>query len=210
MSVARLDRRTPEIESRIVPPVRSGATNSRWGDLGAGLCVAGLLIPEAVAYAGLARLPVVNALTATMTGLAIYAIFGGSRFAIVAPTSSTATLSAAAIVTLPGAAGAANPTAFVQSLLALVLLAGSALALLSWARQGQLSAFVSRPVLRGFAFALAFTIVVKQLPDAFGFARPHQVLPTRFMFFCSPRRMLRRGMFQRWPWRWWRGRSSSD
>ena len=173
-------RKKQEIESVVVAPVGSVTANSRWADLGAGLCVAGLLIPEAVAYAGLARLPVVNALTATLTGLAIYALFGGSRFAIVAPTSSTATLSAAAIVTLPGATGVANPAAFVQSLLALVLLAGSALALLSWARQGQLSAFVSRPVLRGFAFALALTIVVKQLPDAFGFALPHKVASDPF------------------------------
>ena len=173
-------RKKQEIESVVVAPVGSVTANSRWADLGAGLCVAGLLIPEAVAYAGLARLPVVNALTATLTGLAIYALFGGSRFAIVVPTSSTATLSAAAIVTLPGATGVANPAAFVQSLLALVLLAGSALALLSWARQGQLSAFVSRPVLRGFAFALALTIVVKQLPDAFGFALPHKVASDPF------------------------------
>jgi len=61
---------------------------SRWRDLVAGLCVAGLLLPEAVAYAGLARLPVAHALTAVMVGLAIYGLFGGSRFAIVAPTSA--------------------------------------------------------------------------------------------------------------------------
>ena len=54
-----------------------------------------------------------------------------------------------------------------------LLLAGDALMLLAVARQGQLSAFVSRPVLRGFAFALAITIVIKQLPDALGFALPH-------------------------------------
>lgn len=146
-----------------------------WADLGAGLCVAGLLLPEAVAYSGLAGLPVANALIATIVGLSIYALFGGSRFAIVAPTSSTATLSAAAVLTVPGMAGAANNAAYLQALFALVMLAGIALALLSWAKQGQLSAFVSRPVLRGFAFALAITIVIKQLPDALGFVLPHQV-----------------------------------
>lgn len=129
-------------------------------------------MPEAVAYAGLAHLPVVHALTATLVGLAIYALFGGSRFAIVAPTSSTATLSAAAVLSMPGTAGAANAPAYTQAFLALVLLAGGLLMLLAWARQGQLSAFVSRPVLRGFAFALAITIVIKQLPDALGFALP--------------------------------------
>ena len=149
-----------------------GAAASRWKDLGAGLCVAGLLLPEAVAYAGLARLPVVHALTAMMVGLALYAAFGGSRFAIVAPTSSTATLSAAAVLSLSGTAATVDPTAYAQALLALVLLAGGLLMLLAIARQGQLSAFVARPVLRGFAFALAITIVIKQLPDALGFTLP--------------------------------------
>ena len=146
-----------------------------WGDLTAGLCVAGLLIPEAVAYAGLAHLPVVHALTATITGLSIYAVFGGSRFAIVAPTSSTATLAAAAVLSIPNTADVTNTGAYLQALLALVLLAGGVLSLLAWAKQGQISAFISRPVLRGFAFALAITIVVKQLPDALGFSLPHQV-----------------------------------
>ena len=39
------------------------------GDWVAGVCVAGLLLPEAVAYAGLAHLPVTHALTATLCGL---------------------------------------------------------------------------------------------------------------------------------------------
>ena len=149
---------------------------SRWADVGAGLCVAGLLLPEAVAYAGLAHLPVANALTASMLGLAIYALFGGSRFAIVAPTSSSATLCAAAVVSVTASAGGDASTVYsgmyLQALLALVLLAGGLLALLAWARQGQLSAFVSRPVLRAFAFALAITIVIKQLPDALGLTLP--------------------------------------
>ena len=154
------------------PLSNASASASRWKDLGAGLCVAGLLLPEAVAYAGLARLPVVDALTAMMVGLALYAAFGGSRFAIVAPTSSTATLSAAAVLSLSGTAATVNSTAYAQALLALVLLAGGLLMLLAIARQGQLSAFVARPVLRGFAFALAITIVIKQLPDALGFTLP--------------------------------------
>lgn len=145
-----------------------------WRDVGAGLCVAGLLLPEAVAYAGLARLPVVHALTAMLVGLAIYAVFGGSRFAIVAPTSSTATLAAAAVLSLAAPGAVADPVAYMQALFALVLLAGGLLMLLALARQGQLSAFVSRPVLRGFAFALAITIVIKQLPDALGFVLPHE------------------------------------
>ena len=168
-------------------PSLLGSKGPGWRDLTAGLCVAGLLIPEAVAYAGLAHLPAVNALTATITGLAIYAIFGGSRFAIVAPTSSTATLVAAAVLSMPGTAGLENSAAYLQALMALVFLAGCVLGLLAWARQGQLSAFVSRPVLRGFAFALALTIVVKQLPDALGFALPPEMAsdPLHILLFTT-------------------------
>ena len=157
-----------------------------WGDLTAGLCVAGLLIPEAVAYAGLARLPVVHALTATVTGLFIYAVFGGSRFAIVAPTSSTATLAAAAVLSIPGTADGTHTGAYLQALVALVLLAGGILSLLACAGQGQISAFISRPVLRGFAFALAITIVIKQLPDALGFSLPPEMVsdPLHILFFA--------------------------
>ena len=166
---------------------RPGRKGPGWGDLTAGLCVAGLLIPEAVAYAGLARLPVVHALTATLTGLFIYAVFGGSRFAIVAPTSSTATLAAAAVVvSIPGTADGTHTGAYLQTLLALVLLAGGMLSVLACAKQGQISAFISRPVLRGFAFALAITIVIKQLPDALGLSLPQEVVsdPLHILFFA--------------------------
>lgn len=155
------------------PVVRSASDEvSPWGDIAAGLCVAGLLIPEAVAYAGLAQLPVVHALIASMVGLAMYAVFGRSRFAIVSPTSSTATLAAAAVLSAQVMAGPGHAADYVQALMGLVILAGGILMLLAWARQGMLSAFVSRPVLRGFAFALAITIVVKQLPDALGVPIP--------------------------------------
>lgn len=154
------------------PPAAASPSPSRRRDLVAGLCVAGLLLPEAVAYAGLAHLPVAHALTGILVGLLLYALFGGSRFAIVSPTSSSATLAAAAVLTMPGFAGKAEHGHYVQALLALVLLAGLILCLLAWAKQGALSAFVSRPVLRGFAFALAVTIVIKQLPDALGLSLP--------------------------------------
>ena len=140
------------------------------GDLIAGLCVAGLLLPEAVAYAGLAHLPLAHGLVGALLGLALYAGFGGSRFAVVAPTSSTATLAMAAVLSLYPGRGAEFGVEYVQTLLALVLLCGGLLVLLGMAGQGQLSTYISRPVLKGFAFALAISIVLKQLPDALGFA----------------------------------------
>ncbi len=149
-----------------------GGAGSRYSDVVAGLCVAGLLLPEAVAYAGLAHVPVIHALTASLVGLLVYGLWGGSRFAVVAPTSSTATLAAAAAASLNMVPGLATEAAYLQVFFALVLASGLLLLLLSVAKQGQLSSFVSRPVLRGFAFALAITIVIKQLPDAMGFELP--------------------------------------
>ena len=55
----------------------------------AGLSIAGLLIPEAVAYAGLANLPPQAGLIALLSGLVVYALTGSSRFAIVSSTSSS-------------------------------------------------------------------------------------------------------------------------
>lgn len=136
--------------------------------------MAGLLLPEAVAYAGLARLPVTHGLVACVVGLAVYALLGRSRDAIVSPTSSSASLAAAAAVGLGGVAHA-------EALMALTLAAGAVLLALAAARQGQLSAFVSRPVLRGFAFALALTIVIRQLPDALGLRAPPALDPLRLL-----------------------------
>ena len=185
-----------------------------WQDIVAGLCVAGLLIPEAVAYAGLARLPVVHSLIALVVGLAIYGVLGGSRFAIVAPTSSTATLAAAAATSMTRPAGFS--AAYAEALLALVLLTGAALVMLGLARQGQLSAFVSRPVLRGFAFALAVTIVIKQLPDGLGLVLPSSAAsdPLHLLLFAATHvgswhlpsvavaaaAALTVAVLRRWPW----------
>jgi MFS superfamily sulfate permease-like transporter len=61
-------------------------------DFVAGLSVAFILLPEAVAYAAIAHLPIQAAITGTIVGLISYAWFGGSAFAVVAPTSSEAAL----------------------------------------------------------------------------------------------------------------------
>jgi len=147
-----------------------GGRGALRADLVAGLCVAGLLLPEAVAYAGLARLPVSHGLMACVVGLGVYALLGRSRDAVVSPTSSSASMAAAA------AAGVAGMP-FVDTLMALTIAAGGVLILLAVMRQGQLSAFISRPVLRGVAFAVALTVVIRQLPDLLGLAPPPGLAP---------------------------------
>jgi MFS superfamily sulfate permease-like transporter len=128
-------------------------------DLPAGIAVAGLLVPEAIAYAAIAGLPAAHALIAAVVGLSVYAIFGRSRFAIVSPTSSSAAVLAAALGTL-GVVG----TERTEFAMVLVASAGILFFLAGLVRLGFVASFVSRPVLRGFAFGLAVSIVIKQLP----------------------------------------------
>jgi len=133
-------------------------------DAVAGLSVAFILLPEAVAYAAIAHLPIQHAIIAALVGLLCYAGLGKSHFAIVAPTSSAAALLVAVVLSLhPVDSNAAKGFG-----VALVILTGLGLIILAKAGLGRLSAFVSRPVLHGFSFALAVTIIIKQLPIVLG------------------------------------------
>ncbi len=136
----------------------------RRGDLIAGLSVAGLLLPEAVAYAGIAGLPPQRAILAAIAGCLVYWVFGRSRFAIVSPTSSSAAILAATLSAIPGDDAVKTAAAtMVVALVALFFL------LAAIARLGALTGFISRPVLQGFAFGLAVTIIIRQLPLLVGF-----------------------------------------
>ena len=143
--------------------IRVNKRTSSLRDVAAGISVAGLMLPEAVAYAGIAGLAPGRAILAAIVGSAVYAIVGRSRFAIIAPTSSSAAILAAAMATLPG-------TAIDKSLLATAItgVVGAAFLLMALLRLGGVAAFISRPVLRGFAFGLAVTIIARQMPTLLG------------------------------------------
>ena len=135
----------------------------RKDDLIAGLSVAGLMLPEAVAYAAIAGLPPQRAIFAAIAGSLAYAALGQSRFAIVAPTSSSAAILAAIIVSLP--LPAEQKPALVT---AVILLTAAFFGLASLTRLGSLTGLIARPVLRGFSLGLAITIIIKQLPSIAG------------------------------------------
>jgi MFS superfamily sulfate permease-like transporter len=133
-------------------------------DLLAGLSLAGLLLPEAVAYSGLANLPPQAGVIGLFAGLLCYALIGRSRYAIVTATSSSAAVFAAATLAL-GANVAGQRIAFGSIL---VCATGIAFLLAGCARLGAMSNLIARPVLRGFSFGLALVIAVKQWPHIAG------------------------------------------
>ena len=143
--------------------MEAGTAKGKFGDVVASLSVAGLLVPECVAYAAIAGLPSQTALIAGIMGGLAYALAGRSRFAIISPTSSSAALLAAALASL--GASAADRLAMSAAMVGLVGLFFAAMALF---RLGSLASFVSRPVLRGFALGIAITIIIKQLPKLLG------------------------------------------
>ena len=131
----------------------------------AGATIWGLLVPEMIAYAGLAGLPPQAGLYTMLVTLAAYAIFGTSRHVVVAGTSAAAVLLASTVIALhPAGSGG-----YLTDAAALVLFCGGLFVLAGLFRLGFVAQFLSRPVIEGFVFGLAIFVTVKQLPKLFGF-----------------------------------------
>jgi SulP family sulfate permease len=130
----------------------------------AGIALAGLLIPEAMGYAGIAGLPPQAGLYATAFGLLAYTIFGSSRQLAVSPTSASAAILAATVAPL----AAQTPGKFFVLASAVSLVVGVLFLLAGILKLGFISDFISKPVLKGFVFGIALTIVIKQLPKLLG------------------------------------------
>src|SRR6516162_9010144 len=153
--------------SRILPiaswlPDISGSTLR--ADVVAGIALAGLLVPEGMAYAGIAGVPPQAGLYSLTAGLLMYALLGSSRHLAVSCTSGSAAMLAALVAPLAG--GDLSRYALLASVTAIV--AGTLFLVAAVFRLGFVSEFVSKPVLKGFVFGLGVTIMVKQAPKLLG------------------------------------------
>ena len=133
-------------------------------DVIAGATVWGLLVPEMIAYAGLAGLPPQAGLYTLLVTLAAYAIFGTSRHVVAAGTSAAAVLVASGVADR----GPVNPDDYVTLAAGLVLICGLLFLLAGLLRLGFIAQFLSKPVMEGFVFGLAIFVTVSQLPKLFG------------------------------------------
>ena len=133
-------------------------------DILAGVTVAALAVPAAMAYAELAGLSPVNGLYALLLPTVAYVLLGSSRQLIVGPEGSVATLIAAAI--LPIAAPASGDAAKLAAMLALLVAICFAAA---WAlRLGWIADYLSRPVLIGYIHGVAVVLIISQLGKLLG------------------------------------------
>ena len=144
--------------SRFIPITTWLSECSPRADIVAGIALAGLLVPEGMAYAGIAGVPPQMGLYAAMVGMFVYAIFGTSRQLAVTSTSSSAAMLAALVA--PIALG--DSAHYVMLATATTIAAGVIFLTGGLLKLGSVSEFISKPVLKGFVFGLALTIMVKQ------------------------------------------------
>ncbi|MFJ3519289.1 SulP family inorganic anion transporter [Streptomyces sp. NPDC090131] len=130
----------------------------------AGITVAAYLVPQVMAYAGVAGLPPVAGLWAVLPAMVLYALLGSSRLLSVGPESTTALMTAVAVGPLAGG----DPGRYAVLAAALAVVVGL-VSLAAWAvRLGFLADLLSRPVLVGYLSGVALIMVVDQLPRLTG------------------------------------------
>lgn len=142
---------------------RASATLLR-GEALAGLTVGLMVIPQGVAYAALAGMPLVTGIYASLLPALVAVLFGASPRLSVGPTALSCLLVSASL------AGLATPGSSEWIALAvwLSLLTGLLQVVLGLARFGWLLNLVNSPVLMAFTQAAAVLIIGSQLPALLG------------------------------------------
>lgn len=134
------------------------------GDLLAGLSVALVLLPQAVAYAVLAGLPPRSGLVVAGVSTVIAAPFVSAPLLQTGPTAITSLLTLGSLASV-----SANTGAGVVPLAALLaLLVGLVRLAIGWRGAGEVAYLVSEPVLLAFTSAAGLVILLSQVPDLLG------------------------------------------
>jgi sulfate permease, SulP family len=144
-------------------------------DIIAGVTLWGLIVPEAMAYAGIAGLPPQAGLYTLLAALLIYALLGTSHHLVVQATSATAALLASAVaaaLVATAAATASDPETYQAYASAFVLVTGLVFLAAGLAKLGFITQFLSKPVMDGFVMGLAIFVAVGQLNKLFGVPKP--------------------------------------
>ena len=134
------------------------------GELLAGLTVGLMVIPQGVAYAALAGMPLVTGIYASLLPALVAVLFSSSVRLSVGPTALSCLLISASLTGLaePGSAEWVNLAIW------LALLSGVLQIVLGMARFGWLLNLVTAPVLMAFTQAAAVLIIGSQLGDLVG------------------------------------------
>ena len=133
----------------------------------AGLSVGLMVIPQGVAYAALAGMPLITGIYASLLPALAAVLFSASTRLSVGPTALTAMLVSASLsgMAMPGSAEWVNLAVWLS------LLTGMLQIVLGFARFGWLLNLVSSPVLTAFTQGAAVIIISSQIPAMLGMAQ---------------------------------------
>ena len=137
-------------------------------DLIAGITIALILVPQSMAYAQLAGLPVVYGLYASFVPVIVASLWGSSNQLHTGPVAMLSLMSAAAVISYatPGTAD------FIEISLMLAMLVGILRLALGIFRMGAIINLLSSPVIIGFTNAAAIIIGFSQLSKIIGVPFP--------------------------------------
>ncbi|MBR0933808.1 SulP family inorganic anion transporter [Bradyrhizobium jicamae] len=151
-------------------------------DLLAGVSVAAVALPVAIAYAQLAGFNPVVGLYSSILPLVAYAIFGTSRQMMVNPDAAVCAMVAAAVAPLAGG----NGELYWSMSVAVTFLAGILCIAASFFRLGALAEFLSKPILVGLLNGVAISICLGQIGKLFGFSiESERIIPQLLEIFAK-------------------------
>ncbi len=137
-------------------------------DLLAGIVVAILFIPQSMAYASIAGVPLVIGLYAATVPLMIYALFGSCKHLSVGPVSIVSLLAFTGVSSI----APAHSNQFLELMLMLGLMVGCMLLLMGLFKTGFLFDYISPTVITGFTSAVAIIIALNQIKVLLGLSLP--------------------------------------
>ncbi|MCF7805322.1 MAG: sulfate permease [Candidatus Marinimicrobia bacterium] len=144
--------------------IRSYSLNNLRADLLAGITVAVILLPQAIAFAMVAELPAEMGLYAAVVAAIAAALWGSSDHLQTGPTTAISIL---VFSSLLGAAPRGTPEFFIAASL-LAVMAGIFQVAMGFARMGFLVNFVSDSVVIGFSAGAGVLIAAKQIGPLLG------------------------------------------
>jgi sulfate permease, SulP family len=162
---------------RSVPAVgalRNYSARDAASDSMAGLTVAAVAVPQAMAYAQIAGLPPQYGLYTAIVMTAVGALFDSSRQLINGPTNAISIAVLSALVGFPD-------TERLHLAIVLAFLVGAVQMGITLLRLGDLTRFVSHAVIVGFTLGAAFLIVLDQVKNLLGISEAKQTGDVHFL-----------------------------
>ena len=144
-------------------------------DVPAGLAVAAVALPSAIAYPAIAGLPPVVGIYSSIVPLVAYAVFGPSRRLMVGPDAATMMMLSATLtsLTIPGDR--------VLAASAIAVMVGLFCLAARLAHFGVVANFLSRPILVGFMAGTSLSILAGQIGRVTGVKlHAERILPPLF------------------------------